>query len=388
LDLEEELFMELNENTLIDFDSFLEFVANDKPKVTTTGRLGKKDLYVLNEKLFYASDVDGPKYNQEKYVIIDLLVRLSSQANLINKKDSGKEKSIFVKTPVCIEYEKLNPYEKYLFLLQTFWLYQDKVINLNRWNLNYALRILKILTIGRPGQKIHKSDLGPYYMAFAKHAPYFLYLEFLGFGEVEKLSGNHFSYEDSISAFIPNEFGIEVSQFLSKKAINLLNSNKSSKEAFKVFQTLFPNEVEYTVYNSNMARGGVYIFKVSLGKLVWRKIAVAQSHTLKDLHLAIQNAFDFDNDHLYVFFLGPQRKSTAIYCAEAKKAGLSTEETTISALGLFSGQTIYYLFDFGDEWTFEVVLLSIEDEPIPKYPEVIEICGEAPPQYNWEDDDF
>lgn len=48
--LEEELFMELNENTLIDFDSFLEFVENDKPKATATGRLGKKVLYVLNEK--------------------------------------------------------------------------------------------------------------------------------------------------------------------------------------------------------------------------------------------------------------------------------------------------------------------------------------------------
>lgn len=42
--------MELNENTLIDFDSFLEFVENDKPKATATGRLGKKVLYVLNEK--------------------------------------------------------------------------------------------------------------------------------------------------------------------------------------------------------------------------------------------------------------------------------------------------------------------------------------------------
>jgi len=48
-----------------------------------------------------------------------------------------------------------------------------------------------------------------------------------------------------------------------------------------------------------------YTFHVSLpgmGK-VWRKIEMRGDQTLADLHLAIQDAYEFDNDHLYSFFM-------------------------------------------------------------------------------------
>ncbi len=48
-----------------------------------------------------------------------------------------------------------------------------------------------------------------------------------------------------------------------------------------------------------------YIFHVSLpghGKM-WRKIEMRGDQTLEQLHLAIQDAFEFDNDHLYSFFM-------------------------------------------------------------------------------------
>jgi hypothetical protein len=36
---------------------------------------------------------------------------------------------------------------------------------------------------------------------------------------------------------------------------------------------------------------------------LWRRIECTQEQTLHDLHLAIQSAFELDNDHLYAFFL-------------------------------------------------------------------------------------
>jgi hypothetical protein len=48
-----------------------------------------------------------------------------------------------------------------------------------------------------------------------------------------------------------------------------------------------------------------YTFHVSLpdhGR-VWRKLELPAESTLEDLHLAIQNAYEFDNDHLYSFFM-------------------------------------------------------------------------------------
>ncbi len=48
-----------------------------------------------------------------------------------------------------------------------------------------------------------------------------------------------------------------------------------------------------------------YTFHVSLpgtGK-VWRKVEMRGDQTLEQLHLAIQDAYEFDNDHLYSFFM-------------------------------------------------------------------------------------
>jgi hypothetical protein len=48
-----------------------------------------------------------------------------------------------------------------------------------------------------------------------------------------------------------------------------------------------------------------YTFHVSLPDTgrVWRKLELSGEQTLEDLHLAIQSAFEWDNDHLYSFFM-------------------------------------------------------------------------------------
>lgn len=60
-----------------------------------------------------------------------------------------------------------------------------------------------------------------------------------------------------------------------------------------------------------------YTFHVSLpgfGRL-WRKIEMPADSTLEDLHLAIQDAYDFDDDHLYSFFMsGRAWDSNTEYC--------------------------------------------------------------------------
>jgi Plasmid pRiA4b ORF-3-like protein len=60
-----------------------------------------------------------------------------------------------------------------------------------------------------------------------------------------------------------------------------------------------------------------YTFHVSIpgfGRL-WRKIELEADQTLEDLHLAIQDAFEFDNDHLYSFFMsGRAWDQSTEYC--------------------------------------------------------------------------
>jgi len=51
-------------------------------------------------------------------------------------------------------------------------------------------------------------------------------------------------------------------------------------------------------------------------------------------------------------------------------------------LGLFAGQNILYLFDYGDEWKFRVELEDIRLKgPKPRKPKVIGKKGESPEQY-------
>ena len=49
---------------------------------------------------------------------------------------------------------------------------------------------------------------------------------------------------------------------------------------------------------------------------------------------------------------------------------------------------LYYLFDFGDKWTFEIRKARGTKKPEAgvKYPRVVEVVGPAPEQYpRWED---
>lgn len=129
-------------------------------------------------------------------------------------------------------------------------------------------------------------------------------------------------------------------------------------------------------------KSGAYTFKVSLSKTLWRKINLSYKHTFGDLHNAIQDAFEFDNDHLYAFYMEGKRSGKAIYCQYADREGLIAETTTIESLNLYKGERFIYLFDFGDEWEFNVELLEINEEtPIPLKPMIIESKGKSPEQY-------
>jgi hypothetical protein len=127
-----------------------------------------------------------------------------------------------------------------------------------------------------------------------------------------------------------------------------------------------------------------------LDKTIWRKIKISHKHSLNALHLAIQEAFDFDDDHLYSFFMDGKRYSKNAYNSPYCNEGPYADEAIIGELGLYIGQKILYLFDYGDSWEFQVQLLGIDEkEFMLNDPQIIEAKGEAPSQYgDQEDFDF
>jgi hypothetical protein len=155
-----------------------------------------------------------------------------------------------------------------------------------------------------------------------------------------------------------------------------------------------------------MCRMNTNLLKVKLmyDKRIWRKIEILGHQTLDDLHMAIQEAFDFDADHLYSFFMsgkawdisdfeyyhpeadgGPieadMRKMISLIRGSKPELRLPATTVKIESLNLKPKQKFLYLFDYGDEWRFEVEFLKEAFSEGAHYPRVIDSRGESPQHY-------
>ncbi len=185
-----------------------------------------------------------------------------------------------------------------------------------------------------------------------------------------------------------------------------------------------------------------YTFHISVPRTgrTWRKIEMRANQTLHRLHLAIQDAFEFDNDHLYAFFMSgnawdqqteyrlpeeqdpwpeiPKDDESGIDILlppraevgekrlrqlfgsnfDALRKGMADDKwagmldgfsgpgdplnTKLEQLNLELDQKFLYLFDFGDEWRFTVRVHAVNpDAPDGEYPRLVESVGHAPQQY-------
>jgi hypothetical protein len=128
-----------------------------------------------------------------------------------------------------------------------------------------------------------------------------------------------------------------------------------------------------------------YVFKVQFkdAKQIWRKIEVAERQTLHHLHLEIQNAIQWDDDHLYSFFMSNRAwDNDSEFASPNADDGPHADEVTLGELGLKPKQKFLYLFDYGDEHQFEVEVVEVRPNAQPgRYPKLIDSRGEAPEQY-------
>ncbi len=137
--------------------------------------------------------------------------------------------------------------------------------------------------------------------------------------------------------------------------------------------------------SESVARAGTYIFKVSLGRGVWRRLAVDAGDPLDGLASDILDAFNFDQDHLYDFqyrdLLGKKRVYNHPNCDE----GPHTSEITVGESGLPEKEAMKFTFDYGDNWQFTVRLERIEPPEKDIKLGLLDSGGQAPKQYHYEE---
>ena len=105
-----------------------------------------------------------------------------------------------------------------------------------------------------------------------------------------------------------------------------------------------------------------------------RVLEVKENITLKNLHTYIQDVVNFDNDHMYTFYVGkkPQNEFDSL-----------PEKVKLNEIYPITGYKLYYLFDFGDSWLFQIKKSrkrASADSNL-DYPRIVKAVGDNPEQY-------
>ncbi len=390
------------ENTIKDFDKFIEFIESEKIILTATYEvLGRKDCFNLNNLLINKNEDAAIYKDQNKYKFIDLMFSLSILGKLYIQAYDENRKLSLIKTQNLDIYRNLNEYEKYIFLLETYWTKYDFKVKLHSFDFICFTEILFEIASQHEGNGSLKTKNQETKNMFNFAYDIFYHLKFFGLLDFTIIPNVKYKFEDYIESYVPTDFGIRTCGYLFTNAIEYLNYNEfhlitfnqnkkyilnTKGETFEIFKGIFKEGLVKNTVNffEKIDRKGTYTFKVSLSNKIWRKISIYYDHRLSDLHLAIQEAFDFDNDHLYVFYFGREINiGEIIYCKDSLyHDGPFAEDVRISDLKLFQGERMKYLFDFGDRWLFNIELVKIDYEThLLLRPVVIEAKGEAPKQY-------
>ena len=134
-------------------------------------------------------------------------------------------------------------------------------------------------------------------------------------------------------------------------------------------------------------------------KVISRTIEIRGDQKLAELHRAIFDAFDREDEHLYEFQIGGKRPMDP----KARRYGppmamvdpfgdaegsADAERTTLDSLGLEIGNVFAYWFDFGDDWWHQLSVVAIaESATRGSLPKVTRRVGKSPPQYvDWDEE--
>lgn len=135
-----------------------------------------------------------------------------------------------------------------------------------------------------------------------------------------------------------------------------------------------------------------YVFDAELVGFegVIRTISVRGDLTLIDLHYALQAAFDWDDDHLYCFWLdgafwspGVDRYTHPCHAArpDAAQANPKSAQIPLDELGLAPVGLLAYVFDFREEWRVGLRLREVTHDDGSASPRLLRSTGSPPPQY-------
>lgn len=404
-----------------DFEIFTQYLAEEKVYLSHSSlTLKNKDLYEINGRLTKPEENRTPKLPQRAYPLLDLFYRISREGELFAT-EGPPTRLALVPTERYKEYGNLSKEEKYLSLLENFWVNLDwkRFQQIYRTTTAYE-GLTSFLVYSSSCQFNHPIlvESSPLEELIQEVAAPLKYLSYFGFWDLEEIgviAKNRFA----IVEIVPTRLGIYLSRvlwqhrdfFLWNRMIRNFFDHRSfiehvltlevvAQHAMKnrppssfvealtqkieiqkeildekrgmqwpeepfiqPFLPLFPTSAPTKILPplGEIFKEGRYVLKVTLGRGLWRRIGLFHFHTLEDLSKIIQRTFAMNEDHLYAFFMDNKRWSNAAYYSSMCDEGPYDWEVKIGELNLKKGMRFLYLFDFGSEWHFTIIVEEIED---------------------------
>jgi hypothetical protein len=138
------------------------------------------------------------------------------------------------------------------------------------------------------------------------------------------------------------------------------------------------------------ADGTTHILRASLKPRLYRDIEIDSAASLSALAEAIVAAFEFEFDHAFGFYskldgnyqASPEKYELFADMEDNDSDAASVKQTAVSKAFAKVGKKMLFLFDYGDEWCFQVELIKLGGKaPGRRYPRLLVSSGDAPAQY-------
>jgi hypothetical protein len=138
-----------------------------------------------------------------------------------------------------------------------------------------------------------------------------------------------------------------------------------------------------------------HVFRASFSPRIYRDFEIPSARSLYQLASAIVDVYGFYFDHCFGFyntlkgyyFDSPVRYELFVDIGEAddkpgRPPAHSVEKTQIATAFPGVGDKMRFLFDYGDEWYFQLEVIGRGQREVKvRYPRLLKSVGKAPVQY-------
>ncbi|MEI6947351.1 plasmid pRiA4b ORF-3 family protein [Paraflavisolibacter sp. H34] len=127
-------------------------------------------------------------------------------------------------------------------------------------------------------------------------------------------------------------------------------------------------------------------FKIQLLEVdnppVWRRVVIPEHFTFMRFHHVIQEAFGWENSHLFLFSpegWGSEPSIGMVNTEDPDDNTLDSKKIKLSRVFKKEGQTYTYIYNMGDDWLHGIWLEKITEEKLLKA-DCLDGSGKCPPE--------